>query len=99
MEFDFASLTYRPAAAVVPTANSVPAVSELEPEAIIELWQERSAIQETDNVDLIRWHRDNRRSTTELRRACELSAAADLALLHGDDVLPIIRPHLTKLED
>lgn len=99
MQFDFASLTYRPAAAVAPTAESVPSVSELEPEAIIELWQERSAIQETDNGDLIRWHKDYGRSATELRRACELCAAADLALLHGDYVLPIIRPHLTKLED
>ena len=98
MEFDFASLTYRPMPAVAPTVVSMTAVVDLEPEAIVELWGERSAIQETDNIDLIRWHQDNGRSETELRRACELCAAADLALTYGDYVAPIIRPLLTKLE-
>ena len=64
-------------------------------EAIVEIWEERSAVQQTDNMDLIRWHYDTK-PTVCLRRICELNAAADLALLLGDYVLTIIRPLVAK---
>lgn len=98
MNFSFASLTYRPSAVASPTVVSDHAASELSPEAVVGLWQERSAIQETENTDLIRWHHDNGRPAVELRRACELCAAADLEMTYGVHVGPIIRPLLTNLE-
>jgi hypothetical protein len=57
-------------------------------------WVERAAIQESDNQELIQWHRERGHPEALLRRNCELIAAAELALLMGDWVLPIIRPHV-----
>ena len=96
MSFDFASLTFRPAA-VVPVVND--AELQLSSEAVVELWQERSAVQETDNIDLIRWYRGNGKSDIELRRACEVCAAADMSLQHGHYVESIIRPHIMNERD
>lgn len=62
--------------------------------AVIERWAERAAIQETDNHELIRWHRTHGHPDALLRRHCELIAAADVALLMGDWVLAIIQPHV-----
>lgn len=101
MSFDFGSLTYRkpePANSIeTPACEPFPEYigTRLDADAVLELWQERSAIQRTDNIELIRWHEDNERSEAELRRACELVAAADLSLSHGRYVEVVIRPHLT----
>ena len=95
MSFDFASLTFRPAAAV-PVVND--AELQLSSEAVVELWQERSAIQWTDNIDLIRWYRDNGKSDLELRRACKVCAAADLSLTLGRYVEAFVQSHLTTIE-
>lgn len=73
--------------------------TRLDADAVLDLWQERSAIQETDNTDLIHWHHDNERSEAELRRACELCAAADMSLQHGRYVESIIRPNLANERD
>ena len=96
MEFDFARLAYRPGEAVTPTAVTAPANSELAPEAVIELWQERSTIQATDNTDLTQWHESIGSAPEDHLRACELNAAAELSLTLGQYVEPIIHPHLTK---
>lgn len=67
---------------------------QLPADEVLPLWQERSAVQATDNTDLVRWHQDN--DPEGLRRACELNAAADLSLSLGSYVEPIIQPHLSK---
>lgn len=91
MSFDFASLTFKP--------GQKPVLAVVPAETVIELWQERSAIQRTDNIELIRWHEDNERSEAELRRACELCAAADMSVQYGRYVEPIIRPHIMNERD
>ncbi len=102
MSFDFGSLTYRkpePANSIeTPACEPSPECigSRLDADAVLELWQERSVIQETDNGELVRWHHDNERSEAELRRACELVAAADLSIQFGRYVEVVIRPHLTR---
>ena len=97
MAFSFESLTYRPKPIAVLVEAVLPAL--LAPETVIGLWQERSAIQQTDNTELIRWHHDNERSEAELRRACELCAAADMSVQYGRYVEPIIRPHIMNERD
>lgn len=99
MGFDFSKLSYRPGPtpAVTTTPEVVQQATERLPaDKVVELWEERSAIQETDNIELIQWHTDNGSDPEELRRACELNAAADLSLVHGSYVEEIIRPHLSK---
>lgn len=91
--FSFESLTYRPKPIAVLVETVLPAL--LTPETVIGLWQERSAIQHTDNIELIRWH-DNERSEAELRRACELCAAADMSLTYGTYIEPIVRPMIAR---
>ncbi len=71
--------------------------TRLDADAVLELWQERAAIQETDNAELNHWHHDNQRSETERRRAGELCAAADMSLQFGRYVEAVICPHLTVI--
>ena len=66
--------------------------SVLPDEKIVELWEERSAIQETDNRELIEWWYSLEHPSMSLRRHCDLIAAADLSLCLGTYIEPIIRP-------
>lgn len=103
MRFEFTKLKFhRPKVPVVvpspePTAEPLPEVigERLDDDAVIELWEERAAIQESDNVDLIGWHRSVDRSPELLRRNCELLAAADMSMQLGTYVELVIRPLLT----
>lgn len=102
MSFDFGSLMYRRPIGrdQLPKPSSDPSPecigTRLDTNAVLELWWERSAIQETENRDLIHWHHTNTKSDNELRRACELVAASELSLTRGRYVESIIRPHLTR---
>lgn len=66
------------------------------PDTILELWQERAAIQLTDNVELLEWHRLQDSPKRVVRRHCELCASAEISLRYGDYAGWIIRPHITK---
>jgi hypothetical protein len=83
--------------AVQPAAEATPEVIEqpverLPDEKIVELWEERSAIQETDNRELIEWWYSLEHPSMSLRRHCDLIAAADLSMCLGTYIEPIIRP-------
>ena len=103
MSFDFAKLRFTKAAVPVvvvtpePTAESLPEVigNRLDDDAVIEFWEERAAIQKTDNIDLIRWHQSMGSPPELLRRHCELLAAADMSMQLGTYVEVVIRPLLT----
>ena len=95
MSFDFASLVYRPGhKPVVQVLSEIvqQPVERLPDEKIVELWEERSAIQETDNRELIEWWYSLEHPSMSLRRHCDLIAAADLSLCLGTYIEPIIRP-------
>lgn len=97
MQLDFASLRYLPptvAAAVLNEANGPSEVigERLGADAVIELWEERSAIQETDNLELVKWWQSLDRAPMSLRRYCDLCAVADLSIAYGTYVEPIVRP-------
>ena len=94
MEFDFRKLKYKPTSETVVDPPAEPI--ELEPASVVELWQERSAIQETDNLELLEWWNAQESPPFSLRRYCDLIAAADLSLSLGDYVEPIIRPLFAK---
>lgn len=101
VSFDFSTLTYRKPASgsVVHVPNKPAAKPELPPDVVLELWEERSAIQQTDNLDLLLWHRSRKSPAWLARRHCELNAAADLALQYGDYVLAVIEPHIITAMD
>ena len=87
--------------AVQSAAEATPEVIEqpaeqLPDDKILELWEERSAIQETDNIELLEWWHSQTVPPMSLRRYCDLIAAADLSLSLGPYVEPIIRPLIEK---
>jgi hypothetical protein len=66
--------------AVQPAAEATPEVIEqpaerLPDEKIVELWEGRSASQETDNRELIEWWYSLEHPLMSLRRYCDLIAA------------------------
>ncbi len=106
MGFDFGSLIYQP-----PTESSVPLArpeKAVEPDAILELWRERSAIMASENPDShtnvppipddADWP-SRQRYELKVRRFWELCASAEMSLTYGDYAGWIIRPHLTPAGD
>lgn len=70
----------------------------LNDETILELWNERSAILESENRDYADWLDDRGEYDRLLvRRHAELCAAAELSLTYGDYVESVIRPQLTQI--
>jgi hypothetical protein len=93
MGFDFESLKYKPPPKAKPPQEVIG--TRLPNDVVIELFQERSAIQETENRELIDYHRSNESPPELLRRHCELCAAAGLSMQFGTYVEEIIRPLIT----
>ncbi len=85
-------------AIVRPEASREIIGSRLDDETILELWNERSAIFETENREFADWLDERGERNPQLvRRHAELCAAADLSLTYGWYVEPVIRPQLTPI--
>ncbi len=80
----------------LPTIHPEVIGTRLSDESVIELWEERSAIVESDNLELISWCLSQDFSPQRTRRYCELCAAADVSLRYGEYVDEIIQPLVTK---
>ncbi len=93
MTFDFASLIASRHRPIEVEQVELPAEvigTRLSDDAVIELWEERSAIQESDNLELVGWCISQGFPPKKTRRYCELCAAADLSLTYGTYVESII---------
>ena len=72
--------------------------SQWDAETILEFWNERSAILESENRDYADWLDDRGEYDRQLvRRHAELCAAAELSLTYGNYVESVIRPQLTQI--
>jgi len=57
---------------------------------ILELWEERASIVESDNTELVGWCQSQDFTPERTRHYCELCAAADMSMNYGTYVESII---------